>query len=53
MKLRYISGEFLEDQIVTVELDGKQYTRRVRYRRDCGLYIVINRMMYFEYECEY
>ena len=26
----------------TVELDGKIYKRVVRYRRDVGLYIVIN-----------
>lgn len=50
---RYISGDFYEGEMVTVEFKGKQYTRRVRYRSDCGLYIVINNTMLFEYECEY
>ena len=51
--MKYISGYFYEGKTVTVELDGKQYTRKVKYRSDCGLYIVIKNTMYFEYECEY
>ena len=45
-----ISGRFLEDHQVTVQVDGKNYTRTVRYRKDCGLYIVISGKMLFEYE---
>lgn len=51
--IKYIAGEFFEGENVTIELDGKHYTRRVRYRSDCGLYIIINNTMYFEYECEW
>ena len=29
---------------------GKRIKRRVYYRSDCGLYIIINNKMYFEYE---
>lgn len=37
----------------TVELYGKIYKRVVRYRRDVGLYIVINNREYYEYEFNY
>ena len=37
----------------TVEIDGKIYKRVVRYRRDVGLYIVINNIEYYEYEFNY
>lgn len=36
-----------------VEIDGKIYKRVVRYRRDVGLYIVINNREYYEYEFNY
>lgn len=37
----------------SVELDGKIYKRIVRFRRDVGLYIVINNREYYEYEFNY
>lgn len=37
----------------TVELDSKIYKRVVHYRRDVGLYIVINNREYYEYELNY
>lgn len=36
-----------------VRVDGKDYSRIVRYRPECGLYITINGYMYFEYEFDY
>lgn len=51
--MKYISGDFYEGCTVTVRVNGKQYTRKVRYKDECGLYIVINNRMYFEYECQY
>ena len=51
--MKYISGNFLEDKSVTVEIDGKQITRKVKYNRADGLYIIYQNRKYFEYECEY
>ncbi len=51
--MKYIKGSFTQGERVTVEIDGKQYTRKVFYKRDCGLYITVNNRMYFEYECNY
>lgn len=51
--MKYISGNFLENQLVTVEIDGKKITRKVRYSRVDGLYIIYNNLKYFEYECKY
>ena len=51
--LKYISGDFCLASRVTVEMNGRLYTRVVKDNRECGLYIVINNRMYFEYECEY
>lgn len=42
-----------EGEQCTVEIDGKIYKRVVRYRRDVGLYIVINNREYYEYEFNY
>lgn len=51
--MKVLQGNFLEGEKVTVEIDNKQYTRRVHYRMDCGLYIIVNKYRYFEYEVEY
>ena len=49
-KPEVISGRFLEGQSVTVRVSGKLYTRVVGYRKDCGLFITVNKMKIFEYE---
>ena len=51
--MKYISGNFLEGKSVTVEIDEKQITRKVKYNRADGLYIIYQNRKYFEYECEY
>ena len=51
--MKVIGGYFLENQSVTVEIDGKQIERKVRYNRVDGLYIVYKNRKYFEYEFEY
>ena len=51
--MKYISGNFLENQQVTVEIDGKIITRKVRYNRADGLYIMYKKRKYFEYECNH
>ena len=53
ISMKYISGNFLEGKSVTVEIDGKQITRKVKYNRADGLYIIYQNRKYFEYECEY
>lgn len=50
---KVIAGEVAEGNKITVELALDQYERVVRYRKDCGLYIVIHNTMYFEYEFIY
>lgn len=52
-KVKYISGKFLENEYVALEIEGKTITRKVRYNRADGLYIVYQNRKYFEYECEY
>ena len=39
-----------EGQKVSLFYNRKLIKRRVYFRRDCGLYIIINNRMYFEYE---
>ena len=51
--MKYIKGKFLEDEKVTVEIDGKQIERKVKYNRMDGLYIIYQNRKYFEYECNY
>ena len=51
--MKVISGNFTENNKVTVEIDGKYITRTVRYNSDCGLYIVYQNKKYFEYEFEF
>jgi hypothetical protein len=50
--MKTIDGKWLEQNTVIVEINGKTYRRKVRYRKDCGLYIVIDNTMYFEYEAD-
>jgi hypothetical protein len=38
---------------VTLEIDGKEVERVVRYNQADGLYIVYKNYKYFEYECDY
>lgn len=38
---------------VSVNIDGMDYTRVVRDRRECGMYIVVNGIEHYEYEFEY
>ena len=49
-ELRIVEGEFLEGEMVTVEVikTGRRYTRRVKYsaRKYGDLYITINNMDY-------
>ena len=52
-KMKFISGKFLENQYVTVEIDGEIITRKVRYNHADGLYIMYKNYKYFEFECEY
>ena len=51
--MEYIKGKFLEGEKVTVEIDGKQIERKVKYNRMDGLYIIYQNRKYFEYECNY
>lgn len=40
----------MENKEVTVEIEGKQINRKVRYNRNDGLYIIYQNKKYFEYE---
>ena len=51
--MKVLEGRFLENQWVRVSIGGNHYTRKVRYNRMDGLYIVVNNRKYFEYEAEY
>lgn len=51
--VKFISGLPYENNKVTVEIDGKEYTRKVCYKTDCGLYITVKNHMYFEYEWDF
>ena len=53
MSLKLINGYFYENEIITVEIDGKQIERKVKYNRKDGLYIIYQNRKYFEYECNY
>lgn len=50
---KVISGKVVEGNKITVNLAMTDYDRVVRYRRDCGLYIVIHNTEYYEYEFIY
>lgn len=51
--IKYISGSFTEGNSVTLSIEGKEVTRKVRYNNNDGLYIVCDNTKYFEYEVEY
>ena len=51
--MEYVKGDFLQGQMVTVRIDGKEIERKVRYNNSDGLYIVYQNRKYFEYECNY
>jgi hypothetical protein len=52
-QIEYIKGDLVENGRVTIEIDGKQIERVVRYNRTDGLYIVYKNNKYFEYEFSY
>ena len=45
--LAIISGRFIEGEYITVSVNGKQYRRKVFYKRETGLYITIRNRLYF------
>ena len=51
--MKLLNGRFLEGEKITVEIDGKQIERKVKYNRMDGLYIIYKNRKYFEYECNY
>lgn len=53
MKFKLIKGNFYENELITVEIDGKQIDRKVRYNHMDGLYIMYQNRKCFEYECDY
>lgn len=48
--MQIIKGRFLEGEKITIEIDGKQAERKIKYNRTDGLYIVYQNRKYFEYE---
>lgn len=48
--MQIIKGRFLESEKITIEIDGKQVERKIKYNRTDGLYIVYQNRKYFEYE---
>lgn len=51
--IKFIKGDMIEGGKVTIEIDGKQIERVVRYNHMDGLYIIYKNNKYFEYECDY
>lgn len=51
--MKIIKGNFYENEMIIVEIDGKQIERKVKYNRKDGLYIIYQNRKYFEYECDY
>lgn len=48
-ELKLITTNFYEGEKVTVEIDGKQYTRRVYWDGFCkDLYIIVNNYKYYK-----
>lgn len=41
-----------EGEKTTFTINGKKYTRVVRYRKSDGLYVVVDNTEYYEYEFE-
>ena len=48
--MEIVKGRFLEGEKVTVKIDGIEVTRKVKYNRMDGLYIIYKNRKYFEYE---
>ena len=48
--MEIVKGRFLEGEKVTVKIDGIEVTRKVKYNRADGLYIIYKNRKYFEYE---
>ena len=53
IEVKYISGDFAEGQEVTLLINGTEVTRKVRYSRMDGLYVVYKNMKYFHSECDF
>lgn len=51
--MKFIKGDMIEGGKVTVEINGKQIERIVKYNHMDGLYIMYQNRKYFEYECDY
>lgn len=51
-EVKYISGNFAEGQEVTLSINGTEVTRKVRWNKADGLYIVYKNRKYFEYETQ-
>lgn len=51
--IKFIKGDMVEGGKVTLEINGKEVERVVRYNQTDGLYIVYKNYKYFEYECDY
>lgn len=51
--IKFIKGYVAEGHNATIEIDGKQIERVVRYNNADGLYIVYKNCKYFEYEFDY
>lgn len=51
--MKLLKGNFYENELITIEIDGKQIERKVKYNRMDGLYIIYQNRKYFEYECDY
>ena len=50
--MEIVKGRFLEGEKVTVKIDGIEVTRKVKYNRADGLYIIYKNRKYFEYELQ-
>lgn len=51
--MKLIEGNFYQNELITVEINGKQIVRKVKYNRMDGLYIVYQNRKYFQYECDF
>ena len=51
--MKLIKGNFYQDELITVEIDGKQIERKVRFNRMDGLYVIYQNKKYFHYECDF
>ena len=51
--MKLIKGNFYEHETITVEINGKQIERKVKYNHMDGLYITYQSRKYFHYECDF